>query len=116
MGNTNGVKLEETEVPELDNLLKVDGYLTPYQTEIRRRYGCFQGYMSKINQYEHGLLNFTESYKRYGMHVDENNNMTVLEWAPGAKNLFLRGDFSKSRILTFMSYLYIYKSLYYLNV
>ena len=107
MGNTNGAKLEETEVPQLDNLLKIDGYLNPYQTEIRRRYGCFLTYMNKINEYEKGILNFTESYKRYGAHIDENNNVKVLEWAPGARNLYLRGDFSKKllSILVFLIFI-----------
>ena len=96
MGNTNGVKLEETIVPKIDELFEIDGYLKPYESEIRRRYGCFQTYMGKIDEYEHGILNFTDSYKKYGVHVDEKNNVHVLEWAPGAKNMYLRGDFSKN--------------------
>ena len=95
MGNSNGVNLAETEVPELKNLLEIDGYLKPYEPEIRRRYGCFKQYLEKIDHFENGLLSFTESYKRYGINVDSNNNITVLEWAPGAKNMYLRGDFSE---------------------
>lgn len=94
MGNTNGVDLSKTEVPNIEDLFKLDGYLKPYEKEIRRRYGLFMDYMNKINNYENGLLSFTESYKRYGTHVDENNNVVCLEWAPGAKNVYLRGDFS----------------------
>lgn len=95
MGNTNGTNLAETEVPHLDILLKDDPYLKPYEPEIRRRYGCFQNYIQQIDNYENGLLKFTESYKTYGIHVDENNNIKCLEWAPAAKNVYLRGDFSK---------------------
>jgi 1,4-alpha-glucan branching enzyme len=96
MGNPWSSNLHETPVPNIDDLLKNDGYLKPYEGEIRRRYGCFKEYLNRIDTHEHGLLKFTESYKTYGLHVDEKtNNVNVLEWAPGAKNLFLRGDFSK---------------------
>ena len=97
MGNTNGVNLHETEVPEIQELFKNDQYLKPYEPEIRRRYGCLNAYMNKIDQYENGLLKFTESYKTYGIHVDEQNNIHCLEWVPAAKNVYLRGDFSKSK-------------------
>lgn len=94
MGNSNSANLHETEVPKIDELIQMDGYLKPYEPEIRRRYGCFKEYLSRIDKYEHGLLKFTESYKTYGVHVDDKNNVNVLEWAPGAKNVYIRGDFS----------------------
>lgn len=98
MGNSNGVDLHKTEVPKLNELLDLDPYLKPFEPEIRRRYGCFIQYMDKINSYEQGLLKFTESYKQYGIHVNANNDVTCLEWAPSAKNVFLRGDFSMMKI------------------
>lgn len=94
MGNSNSTNLHETEVPQIDVLLDKDPYLKPYESEIRRRYGCFKDYLMRIDKYEQGLLKFTESYKTYGVHVDAENNVIVLEWAPGAQNLYLRGDFS----------------------
>ena len=95
MGNTNGINLNETEVPKIEELFKLDGYLKPYESEIRRRYGCFQYYLQKIENSLGGLDKFSQSYKNFGLHVDEKNNVHVLEWAPGAKNVFLRGEFSK---------------------
>lgn len=95
MGNSNSVNLHETEVPAIDELLNKDPYLKSYEPEIRRRYGCFKEYMDRIDKYENGLVKFTESYKTYGVHVDAENNVHVLEWAPGARNIYLRGDFSK---------------------
>jgi len=94
MGNNNGVQLTETEVPNIDNLLEIDGYLKPHAPEIRRRYGCFQQYLTQLENYENGLLKFTESYKTYGIQIDAKNNVTILEWAPGAKNMWLKGDFN----------------------
>jgi 1,4-alpha-glucan branching enzyme len=98
MGNANStdsLDLSKVKVPKIDELLKADPYLTPYEPEITRRYGCFQQYLHKINNYENGLLKFTESYKTFGIQVDEKNNITILEWAPAAKNIYFRGDFSK---------------------
>lgn len=94
MGNSNSVNLHETDVPQINDLLDKDPYLKPYEGEIRRRYGCFKDYLSRIDKYENGLTKFTESYKTYGVHVDAANNINVLEWAPGARNMYLRGDFS----------------------
>lgn len=99
MGNSNSVDLHETDVPNINDLLEKDPYLKPYEKEIRRRYGCFKDYLNRIDKYEDGLLKFTESYKTYGVHVDEKNNVNILEWAPGARNLYLRGDFSNSKKL-----------------
>ena len=93
--NTNGVDIHNTEVPKLNDLLRYDPYLKPYEKELRRRYGCFLEQLDKIDQHEQGLLKFTESYKHYGYHVDAQNNVNFLEWAPGVKNIYLRGDFSK---------------------
>ncbi|KAF7638641.1 1,4-alpha-glucan branching enzyme [Meloidogyne graminicola] len=41
-----------------------------------------------------GLENFSQSYKHYGIHVENNNSVTCLEWAPGAESLALVGDFN----------------------
>ncbi len=94
MGNTTGANLNETVVPQIENIFKLDPYLKPYESEIRRRYGCFQVYLENIEKNLGGLDHFTRSYDHFGVHVDAKNNVTVLEWAPGAKNVFLRGDFS----------------------
>ena len=95
MGNTNGVNLSETEVPKIDELLSYDEYLKPHEAEIRRRYGCFKQQLDIIDQHENGILEFTSSYKTYGYHVNADNSVSFLEWAPNAKNIYLRGDFSK---------------------
>ena len=97
MGNMLEKDLSETEVPQIDSLLRDDAYLKPYESEIRRRFGCFQLYLNKINNYEGGLDQFSKSYATFGFHVDEHNNIHVLEWAPNAKSVSLRGDFSNSK-------------------
>ena len=94
MGNTQSIDIDLIEVPKLEDFLKNDPYLKPYETEIKRRYGCFAQLLNKINEHENGLLNFTDSYKTYGLHVNLDNSVTAIEWAPRAKNIFLLGEFS----------------------
>lgn len=98
MGNTQGVDLHKTEVPKIDELFRNDEYLKPHEREIRRRYGVFKQQLDTIDKNENGMLEFTASYKKFGYHVDEKNNINFLEWAPNAKNIYVRGDFSKLQL------------------
>lgn len=86
-------------VPCIDNLLKHDPYLKNHENEIRRRYKCFKDQLLKIESSE-GLLDFCKSYERYGIHCLPDNSVHILEWAPGAESLFLRGDFNGWERLT----------------
>ena len=96
MGNIHGTEadLNNTNVPKINELLDCDPYLKPYESEIRRRYGLFQAYLNKINTDEISFDKFTKSFETYGFHVDNSNNVNILEWAPGAKNIYVYGDFS----------------------
>nr|CAD2184835.1 unnamed protein product [Meloidogyne enterolobii] len=80
--------------PLLDNLFKLDSWLKPYESEILRRYREFNNKLSFIEQQCEGLDNFTQSYKQYGIHVETDNSVSCLEWAPGAESMSLVGDFN----------------------
>ncbi|EFA11030.1 1,4-alpha-glucan-branching enzyme [Tribolium castaneum] len=84
----------EIEVPEIDKLLARDPYLKPFEKEIRRRYGCFKDLLETIDENGCGLDSFTQGYKYYGLHVQPDNTIVAREWAPGAVQLFLTGDFN----------------------
>lgn len=86
-------------VPCIDNLLKNDPRLKNHENEIRRRYKCFKEQLLKIEGSE-GLLDFCKSYERYGIHCLPDNSVHILEWAPGAESVFLRGDFNGWERLT----------------
>ncbi|XP_050439572.1 1,4-alpha-glucan-branching enzyme [Adelges cooleyi] len=83
----------EVEVPELKNQLDRDPYLKPYEREFRRRYGCFLDYLERVKS-DCGLETFTTSYKSFGIHFKDDGSVYCLEWAPGAKQLYLAGDFN----------------------
>uniref|UniRef100_A0A1I8B6N8 1,4-alpha-glucan branching enzyme n=1 Tax=Meloidogyne hapla TaxID=6305 RepID=A0A1I8B6N8_MELHA len=80
--------------PSIDNLFKLDSWLKPYVNEILRRYREFNNKLSFIEQQCEGLDNFSQSYKHYGIHVETDNSVSCLEWAPGAESMALVGDFN----------------------
>lgn len=84
----------DVEVPELKNLLERDDYLRPYEREFRRRYGCFQDYLKRIAAGDGSLDQFTKSYQKFGIHIEHDGSVYCLEWAPGAKAVYLAGDFN----------------------
>ncbi|VDM53022.1 unnamed protein product [Angiostrongylus costaricensis] len=79
--------------PQLDNLLKLDSWLYDFQPEICRRYGVFLEFQKKIEECG-GIEHFTEGYKHFGLIVQPDNSVLCHEWAPGADQLALIGDFN----------------------
>lgn len=57
-------------------------------------YACFQDYLDKVKEWEGGMENFTQGYKYFGFHVNSDNSVTAREWAPGAVQVYLTGEFS----------------------
>uniref|UniRef100_A0A0N5ASM3 Aamy domain-containing protein n=1 Tax=Syphacia muris TaxID=451379 RepID=A0A0N5ASM3_9BILA len=79
--------------PNLGKLLELDGYLKNYSNEICRRYSVYRSYVDKIEECG-GWEKFTSGYLEYGMNVMSDNSVECLEWAPGAEQLALVGDFN----------------------
>ncbi|RTG80921.1 1,4-alpha-glucan branching enzyme [Schistosoma bovis] len=86
-------EIEAVNVPNIQNLLHLDPWLEPFKYEIKRRYKCFLDHMKWINDVS-GLEEFTQGYKEFGVHVRDDGSIYCKEWAPGAKELYLRGDFN----------------------
>lgn len=93
-GKLSSLDPMEVEVPELESLLNRDGYLKPYEREFRRRYACFRDYVDRVAEHEGGMDNFTQAHKYYGIHINTDNSVICREWAPGAQQVYLTGDFN----------------------
>uniref|UniRef100_A0A182W3S4 1,4-alpha-glucan branching enzyme n=1 Tax=Anopheles minimus TaxID=112268 RepID=A0A182W3S4_9DIPT len=78
----------------LEKLFELDPYLKMHEKEIRRRNTEFRGWIKRLNELEGGLNEFTQGYKYYGLHIAQDNSVVAREWAPGAKEVFLTGDFN----------------------
>ncbi|XP_077284122.1 1,4-alpha-glucan-branching enzyme [Arctopsyche grandis] len=85
------------EVPRLQQLLDLDPYLTPYEREIKRRYGCLIDAWEKINSLEGGIDSFSRGFNKFGVIIHDDNSVTWREWAPGAETVYLYGDFNDWR-------------------
>jgi len=58
------------------------------------RYALFKDYVEKIEEGDGDLRQFTTAYESFGIHVQDDNSVVAKEWAPGAQEVFLTGEFS----------------------
>nr|XP_039262818.1 1,4-alpha-glucan-branching enzyme-like [Styela clava] len=87
---------EETEkypVPRLQDLLDLDPYLNDFKGDIKRRYAVFQKTKDALEKAE-GLRNFITGHRTFGIHQMPDGSIECQEWAPGAKAVYLRGEFN----------------------
>lgn len=63
------------------------------------RNNCVRDWVDRIEKYDGGLNEFSQGYKYYGLHFQPDNSVIAREWAPGAVQLYLTGDFSKCYLL-----------------
>jgi 1,4-alpha-glucan branching enzyme len=60
------------------------------------RYTCFKKLLNAIESSEaEGLDGFTQGYKEFGIHARPDGSIYCKEWCPGAKQLYLWGEFSE---------------------
>ena len=71
-----------------------DKYLEPYQTDLLLRQNEFKKWLEIFDGAEGGLLKIARSYKKFGLNILPNNDITFLEWAPQAKSISIFGDFN----------------------
>lgn len=58
------------------------------------RYALFKDYIERIEEGDGDLRQFTTAYESFGIHVQNDNSVVAKEWAPGAQEVFLTGEFS----------------------
>ncbi|XP_011501571.1 PREDICTED: 1,4-alpha-glucan-branching enzyme-like [Ceratosolen solmsi marchali] len=90
----SSIKASDIVIPNLDELFNRDPYLKPYEYEIKKRYALFKDYLEKIESEDKDLDKFTRSYTEFGIHINEDNSVSGTEWAPGAQEIYLTGDFN----------------------
>jgi len=93
-GKWSSMDPSQVEVPEIEALLERDPYLKPYENEIRKRYALFKDHVEKVESGDGSLERFSRGYETFGIHVNEDNSVVAREWAPGAQELFLTGEFN----------------------
>ncbi|KOS18597.1 hypothetical protein ESCO_001055 [Escovopsis weberi] len=76
-------------------VVKLDPWLEPFSAALRRRYAKAQEWIKIIEENEGGLDKFSKGSDKFGLNVDDKNNITYREWAPSAVGAFLIGDFNE---------------------
>ncbi len=95
--------------PIIPGLVLADSWLAPYEREIKARMRLFDSQMERITSKHGSLMNYSLGYKNMGFNrAQETGAWVYREWAPGARELYLIGDFNdwnrKSHPLTRDSY------------
>lgn len=81
--------------PLIPGLVLADGWLAPYQREIKARLRLFDSQLERIEKRHGNLRNCGQLYKSMGFHRDpETREWIYREWAPAARHLNLFGDFN----------------------
>ncbi len=81
--------------PPIPGLVLADGWLAPYEREITARMRLFDGQMERICRRWGSLMECARGYERLGFNrVEGTGEWIYREWAPGARGLFLIGDFN----------------------
>lgn len=62
---------------------------------MRHRYDYFVRVHDELLRTEGSLDAFSRGYERFGFTVTPEGGITYREWAPGAQEAYLIGDFSK---------------------
>ena len=76
-------------------IIAKDPWLEPYAPAMRERHAVYRDWVDRINASEGGLAKFSQSYHSMGFQVDPATQaVTYIEWAPGAVEAALIGDFN----------------------
>jgi 1,4-alpha-glucan branching enzyme len=76
-------------------LVQDDPWLEPYSQDLNERLERYKKALNEIVTAEGSLMNFAEGHKYYGINFDKaKNGWFYREWAPGAHQLALVGDFN----------------------
>ncbi|KAI0321955.1 glycoside hydrolase [Amylostereum chailletii] len=76
------------------SVLQLDSWLEPFLPAIGHRHEAFQRWKDTISQHEGGYDAFTKGYEKFGFNVKQDGSVVYREWAPGAKEATLIGDFN----------------------
>ncbi|AOA61064.1 Glycogen branching enzyme [Komagataella phaffii CBS 7435] len=80
--------------PLIKGALDIDPWLKPFSEELLYRRNLADDWLKKFQEHEGGILNFADSYKRYGFQVNKDNSVSYIEYAPNAVQAAVIGDFN----------------------
>lgn len=82
------------QLPDLEEYLREDSYVSPFADDIRRRYKVFERRLAELVEAEGSIDGLTRGYLAFGVQREADGSTVFREWAPGARALYLAGDFN----------------------
>lgn len=95
---------KETKKKDLMKLVVDDPWLEPHNDKIKWRYQRFEELKNEIEKVEGSLDAFSSAYQDKFGFIKRPDGVIYREWAPGAAEVTLTGDFSASAI-SFLSFI-----------
>jgi len=86
------IKIKKVNASEFP-VFQADPYLIPHKGFFEHKYHKFGDLLHKIEETEGSLYEFSQGYKKMGFN-ETDEGVWYREWAPGAKEMFLIGDFN----------------------
>ena len=81
--------------PPIPGLVLADGWLAPYEREIKGRMRLYDGRLQSLCRRYGSLLECANGFERLGFNCDaETGEWVYREWAPSAYQLYLTGEFN----------------------
>ena len=83
--------------PDGTGLIDLDPWLEPYANSLRQRYQDYQSTLKRVVEWAGSLEECSRGHHYFGFHRGERSGQPGVwyrEWAPGARALFLIGDFN----------------------
>lgn len=74
-------------------ILTLDPYLLPYEKDLELRLSLYKSKRSSLIKKKEKLTDFANAHHYFGFHFN-NNKFIYREWAPGADEMYLTGDFN----------------------
>ena len=79
----------------IPGLVLADSWLAPFERDIKGRLRLYDAAMERISRRSGDIVAFADGARRYGFNRDAQTGEWVYrEWAPGARELYLIGDFN----------------------
>lgn len=83
-------------------------FFTGHFFSPRFRNICVRDWVERIEAHDGGLKDFSQAYKYYGLHFQQDNSVIAREWAPGAVQVYITGDFSECSLFYYSYYIVIF--------
>ena len=78
----------------IQGVLDLDPWLEPFSQSLINRQIEFQNWHKKLIESEGSLIEFANSYQKYGLHTLSNGKIQIIQYIPNVEQVSIVGDFN----------------------